>query len=177
MTLAAFLLPAGKLSPIWSNFSRRHRPPFFDFALQNKEIERILSNEGMYSRANSKKIARKTTINVKWTVSHARTMQWWPCSGRLQEEWVDKVWMLVATIRPTAFNLEGKWPRKGCINSFLSALCRWLLVNWRWLNRLTQWPLTTLGGDVLAPQQFSRRLTDLRTLEQQSIRHKSTTEN
>lgn len=35
MTLAAFLLPAGRLSPILSNFSLRERPPFFDLALQN----------------------------------------------------------------------------------------------------------------------------------------------
>lgn len=34
VTLAAFLLPAGKLRPIFSNFSLRSRPPFFDFALQ-----------------------------------------------------------------------------------------------------------------------------------------------
>ena len=34
MTLAAFLRPAGKFSPIFSNFSRRERPPFFDFALR-----------------------------------------------------------------------------------------------------------------------------------------------
>lgn len=35
VTLAAFLLPAGKLSPILSNFSLRERPPFFDLALEN----------------------------------------------------------------------------------------------------------------------------------------------
>lgn len=35
VTLAAFLLPAGRLSPILSNFSLRERPPFFDLALQN----------------------------------------------------------------------------------------------------------------------------------------------
>lgn len=33
VTLAAFLLPAGRLRPRRSSFSRRHRPPFFDFAL------------------------------------------------------------------------------------------------------------------------------------------------
>ena len=33
VTLAAFLLPAGKFKPIFSSFSRRERPPFFDLAL------------------------------------------------------------------------------------------------------------------------------------------------
>lgn len=36
VTLAAFLLPAGKLSPILSSFSLRERPPFFDLALQTQ---------------------------------------------------------------------------------------------------------------------------------------------
>lgn len=35
VTLAAFLLPAGKFSPIFSNFSLSRRPPFLDFALRN----------------------------------------------------------------------------------------------------------------------------------------------
>lgn len=35
VTFAAFLLPAGRLRPIFSSFSRRDLPPFFDFALQN----------------------------------------------------------------------------------------------------------------------------------------------
>lgn len=33
MTLAALRRPAGKLSPIFSSFSRRHFPPFLDLAL------------------------------------------------------------------------------------------------------------------------------------------------
>lgn len=33
VTLAAFRRPAGRLRPRRSNFSRRHRPPFLDFAL------------------------------------------------------------------------------------------------------------------------------------------------
>lgn len=33
VTLAAFLRPAGRLSPILSNLSRNDRPPFLDFAL------------------------------------------------------------------------------------------------------------------------------------------------
>lgn len=33
VTLAAFLRPAGRLRPRRSSFSRRHRPPFLDFAL------------------------------------------------------------------------------------------------------------------------------------------------
>jgi len=39
VTLAAFLLPAGRFRPIFSSFSLSRRPPFLDFALQNaKEI-------------------------------------------------------------------------------------------------------------------------------------------
>lgn len=33
VTLAALRRPAGKLSPIFSSRSRRHRPPFLDLAL------------------------------------------------------------------------------------------------------------------------------------------------
>lgn len=33
VTFAAFLLPAGKFNPIFSNFSRNSRPPFLLFAL------------------------------------------------------------------------------------------------------------------------------------------------
>lgn len=33
VTLAALRLPAGRLRPIFSSFSRRHFPPFLDFAL------------------------------------------------------------------------------------------------------------------------------------------------
>lgn len=33
VTLAALRLPAGRFSPIFSSFSRRHLPPFLDFAL------------------------------------------------------------------------------------------------------------------------------------------------
>lgn len=36
VTLAAFRLPAGKLSPILSSFSLSERPPFFDLALQEE---------------------------------------------------------------------------------------------------------------------------------------------
>ena len=35
VTVAAFLLPAGKLRPILSSLSRKDRPPFFDLALQD----------------------------------------------------------------------------------------------------------------------------------------------
>lgn len=34
VTLAAFLLPAGKFKPMFSNFSLSSLPPFFDLALQ-----------------------------------------------------------------------------------------------------------------------------------------------
>ena len=34
VTFAALRLPAGKFRPIFSNFSRNKRPPFFDLALQ-----------------------------------------------------------------------------------------------------------------------------------------------
>lgn len=37
VTLAALRLPAGKFSPIFSSFSRRHFPPFLDFALQKQK--------------------------------------------------------------------------------------------------------------------------------------------
>ena len=37
VTVAAFLRPAGKLNPIFSNFSRKARPPFFDLALKQKK--------------------------------------------------------------------------------------------------------------------------------------------
>lgn len=42
MTLAAFLLPAGKLSPILSSFSLRERPPFFDLALQKENKSTVV---------------------------------------------------------------------------------------------------------------------------------------
>lgn len=35
VTFAAFLRPAGKFNPIFSNFSRNDLPPFFDLALLN----------------------------------------------------------------------------------------------------------------------------------------------
>lgn len=38
VTLAAFLRPAGRLSPILSNLSRSDRPPFLDFALKIKRF-------------------------------------------------------------------------------------------------------------------------------------------
>lgn len=40
MTFAAFLLPAGKFSPSLSNFSRKQRPPFLDFALSQENSRR-----------------------------------------------------------------------------------------------------------------------------------------
>lgn len=42
VTLAAFLLPAGKLSPILSSFSLRERPPFFDLALQKENKSTVM---------------------------------------------------------------------------------------------------------------------------------------
>ena len=38
MTCAAFLRPAGNDRPIFSSFSRKHLPPFFDLALNIKEL-------------------------------------------------------------------------------------------------------------------------------------------
>lgn len=43
VTFAAFLRPAGRLSPSLSSFSLRHRPPFFDLALNKTDAERLLS--------------------------------------------------------------------------------------------------------------------------------------
>lgn len=42
VTLAAFRRPAGKLSPIFSSFSLKERPPFFDLALDDdgKEVKK-----------------------------------------------------------------------------------------------------------------------------------------
>lgn len=37
VTLAAFLRPAGRFSPILSSFSLRERPPFLDLALGDNE--------------------------------------------------------------------------------------------------------------------------------------------
>lgn len=43
VTLAALRRPAGRLRPIFSRRSLRHRPPFFDFALRgDRETERAL---------------------------------------------------------------------------------------------------------------------------------------
>lgn len=39
VTLAALRLPAGRLRPIFSSFSRRHFPPFLDFALWEERNE------------------------------------------------------------------------------------------------------------------------------------------
>lgn len=38
VTFAALRLPAGKFSPIFSNFSLKDRPPFFDFALRKIDM-------------------------------------------------------------------------------------------------------------------------------------------
>lgn len=38
VTLAALRLPAGKFRPIFSSFSRRHFPPFFDLALREETV-------------------------------------------------------------------------------------------------------------------------------------------
>lgn len=53
MTLAALRLPAGRFSPIFSNLSLKHRPPFFDFALKRENMER-----------------KKIIINVKITITN-----------------------------------------------------------------------------------------------------------
>jgi hypothetical protein len=42
VTLAAFLLPAGRFKPIFSNFSRSKRPPFFDFALSQSYTQSLM---------------------------------------------------------------------------------------------------------------------------------------
>lgn len=39
VTLAALRLPAGRFSPIFSNLSLKHRPPFFDLALKRENQE------------------------------------------------------------------------------------------------------------------------------------------
>lgn len=39
VTVAAFLRPAGKLKPIFSNLSLRDRPPFLDFALNERNVK------------------------------------------------------------------------------------------------------------------------------------------
>lgn len=39
VTLAALRRPAGRLRPIFSNLSLKHRPPFFDFALERERRE------------------------------------------------------------------------------------------------------------------------------------------
>lgn len=41
VTLAAFLRPAGRFSPIFSNFSRSSLPPFLDLALEEQRTMRI----------------------------------------------------------------------------------------------------------------------------------------
>lgn len=51
VTLAAFLRPAGRLSPILSNLSRNDRPPFLDFALK---IKRFI-NKAQLNKKNKKK--------------------------------------------------------------------------------------------------------------------------
>lgn len=50
VTLAAFLRPAGRLSPILSNLSRNDRPPFLDFALK---IKRFI-NKAQLNKKNQK---------------------------------------------------------------------------------------------------------------------------
>lgn len=51
VTLAAFLRPAGRLSPILSNLSRNDRPPFLDFALK---IKRFI-NKAQLNKKKTKK--------------------------------------------------------------------------------------------------------------------------
>lgn len=42
VTLAAFLLPAGRFKPIFSSFSLSRRPPFLDFALRKTKCFHII---------------------------------------------------------------------------------------------------------------------------------------
>lgn len=51
VTLAAFLRPAGRLSPILSNLSRNDRPPFLDFALK---IKRFINKAQLNKKKNQK---------------------------------------------------------------------------------------------------------------------------
>lgn len=59
VTFAALRLPAGKLRPIFSNFSRNKRPPFFDFAL----------NKYKHEKNEIKKIFRHSKCTKSETVS------------------------------------------------------------------------------------------------------------
>lgn len=73
VTLAAFLLPAGKFSPIFSNFSLSRRPPFFDFALGtrgnnairlSKNIINTMETSQVQSQLRPNRISQITVIDT-----------------------------------------------------------------------------------------------------------------
>lgn len=70
VTFAAFLRPAGRLSPSLSSFSLRHRPPFFDLALNRTDAEKLLTTRFIrhISREDLPFTSRtKQSLLEKWT--------------------------------------------------------------------------------------------------------------
>lgn len=68
--MAAFLLPAGKLSPILSSFSRRERPPFFDLALQKEQVDscEILHTVNARLWSRSRKVCKCNKIKMPFFI-------------------------------------------------------------------------------------------------------------
>ena len=62
--MAAFLRPAGKLKPIFSNLSLRDRPPFLDLALEKGEIKWLRITEN-YNTTERQKSQRKKSGMVQ----------------------------------------------------------------------------------------------------------------
>lgn len=60
VTLAAFLRPAGRLRPNRSSFSRRHRPPFLDFALEEKWNLWVFSARSLWNHLDSLRSEERT---------------------------------------------------------------------------------------------------------------------
>ena len=71
MTLAAFLLPAGRLSPILSSFSLRERPPFLDLALrkENGKKKNYKSSPQLCSSSDKMQCVRMRKIDAAFAIS------------------------------------------------------------------------------------------------------------
>lgn len=64
VTLAALRRPAGKLSPIFSSFSRRHFPPFLDLALSKPRKNCMKITEGQQFQCNELKLQQDTGMSA-----------------------------------------------------------------------------------------------------------------
>lgn len=97
VTLAAFLRPAGRLSPKRSNFSRRHRPPFLDFALETYSKELCITYP---------------TKSSNWIIQDPKRLNIWSTAAGAEAASISQSFFI--ELRYNQINVNSLFYWKGC---------------------------------------------------------------